>query len=269
MRNGTGTPPTRILSWNVNGLRAVLKKGFTGVLAEYAPDIVCLQETKLQAGTVPVEIAALQGYHAYYSFAERKGYSGVALLTRSAPAAVEHGFGIERFDSEGRILIARYEDFDLFCIYFPNGKMSRERLAYKMAFYDACLENAMERVKKGRHVIICGDVNTAHMERDLARPKQNEKVSGFLPEERAWIDRLIAAGFVDTFRLFSGAGGQYTWWDLKTRARERNVGWRIDYFFVDAGFAPRVRASTILADIGGSDHCPILLEIDGAPEGSA
>ncbi|KQC04184.1 MAG: exodeoxyribonuclease III [Methanoculleus sp. SDB] len=255
----------QILSWNVNGLRAVVKKGFADILARIQPDIVCIQETKLQENQIPGEIARLPGYRAYFSSAEKKGYSGVALFTRREPEEVSYGFGIDRFDTEGRILIARYPGFDLMNIYFPNGKMSRERLAYKMDFYEACRAEAVRRLRDGRHVIICGDVNTAHTEFDIARPKENEKRSGFLPEERAWIDSLLESGFVDTFRMFSPEGGQYTWWDLKTRARERNVGWRIDYFFVDASFSSRVRDSRILDTVMGSDHCPILLEVGEEP----
>ncbi|MBN1195282.1 MAG: exodeoxyribonuclease III [Methanomicrobiaceae archaeon] len=254
-----------IVSWNVNGLRAVLKKGSFAFIADTKPDILCIQETKAHADQVPSDMRELSGYRAYFSSAEKKGYSGVALFTRHEPEEVSYGFGIDRFDTEGRILIARYPDFDLMNIYFPNGKASKERLEYKMDFYEACRTEAVRRVRAGRHVIICGDVNTAHTELDIARPKENEKRSGFLPEERAWIDSLLASGFVDTFRIFSPDGGQYTWWDLKTRARERNVGWRIDYFFVDTSFSSRVRDSRILGTIMGSDHCPILLEVGEEP----
>jgi exodeoxyribonuclease-3 len=174
---------------------------------------------------------------------------------------VQRGFGIERFDSEGRSIIADYGDFILCNIYFPNGQMSPERLAYKLDFYESFLDYADRLQKSGRGVIVCGDVNTAHREIDLARPKENAKTSGFLPQERAWIDKLLSHGFVDTFRIFNTEPAQYTWWDLKSRARERNVGWRIDYFFVSAALQDRVRAAIILPQVMGSDHCPVGLEI--------
>jgi exodeoxyribonuclease-3 len=251
----------RLVSWNVNGLRAILKKGFLAYVVQEQPDILCIQETKLQEEQLPDEIARLPGYHTCFASAERKGYSGVGILSRTPPERVERGFGDPRFDGEGRILIAGYPAFDLYAIYFPNGKLSAERLRYKLDFYDACLDRMKRSLGEGREVVLCGDVNTAHRAIDLARPKQNERISGFLPEERAWIDRLLAEGFVDTFRMFSGEGGHYTWWDLKSRARERNVGWRIDYFFVSRGLAGSVVGSSIHPEVMGSDHCPVSLEL--------
>ena len=174
---------------------------------------------------------------------------------------VERAFGIEKFDSEGRILIAEYNEFTLINIYYPNGKQSKERLDYKMGFYEAFQKHANKLVKKGKNLIICGDVNTAHKEIDLARPKENEKVSGFLPEERAWIDRFLADGYHDTLRMFTDAGEIYTWWDQITRARDRNVGWRIDYFYVSDNFKKNVTNAFVLSDVMGSDHCPIGIEI--------
>ncbi len=220
----------RMLSWNVNGLRAVLGKGFVEWLKKEQPDVLCLQETKLAAGQIPESLTQLRGYQIFFAAGERPGYSGVALFTRRVPLSVRPGFGVERFDVEGRTQVADYGDFVLYNVYFPNGKASPERLRFKMEFYEAFLHHVKGVRAAGRQMVVCGDVNTAHKEIDLARPKENEKVSGFLPEEREWIDRFLAAGFVDTFRLFTSEGGHYSWWDYKSRARERNVGWRIDYF---------------------------------------
>ncbi len=251
----------RILSWNVNGLRAVHKKGFLDWFKEEQPDILCLQETKAQEEQLPDEVRNVEGYHSYFSSAVKKGYSGVAIYTKEKPKSVKKGFGIERFDSEGRILVAEYSDFTLINIYYPNGKARKERLIYKMDFYDAFLEFANKLKKKGKNLIICGDVNTAHKEIDLARPKPNEKVSGFLPEERAWMDKFFANGYLDTFRMFNQEPENYTWWDMISRARDRNVGWRIDYFFISESLKKKIKNAFILADVMGSDHCPIGIEI--------
>lgn len=253
----------KLISWNVNGIRAVYKKGFYQWFASEKPDILCLQETKATSDQFPDELQNVEGYSAYFAEAEKKGYSGVALYSKLKPEKIETGFGIQRFDTEGRILIAYYDAFVLYNIYFPNGKASKERLQYKMEFYDAFLEHAENLRKKGKSIVMCGDVNTAHTEIDLARPKENENVSGFLPEERAWIDKLIAQGYTDTFRLFIKDGGHYSWWDYKTKARERNIGWRIDYFFVSNDLVPKVKDAFILDKVEGSDHCPvgIILEV--------
>jgi exodeoxyribonuclease-3 len=251
----------RILSWNVNGIRAAYRKGFLDWFLKEKPDVLCLQEVKAAAEQLPPELREVAGYQTFSSSAERKGYSGVLLYSKEKPKSVKTGLGIERFDSEGRILIAEYPAFLVFNVYFPNGKASKERLRFKMDFYDAFLEYADTLKKKGKKLVICGDVNTAHQEMDLARPKENAKVSGFLPEERAWIDKFIAHGYVDTFRMFNRQPGQYTWWDLKTKARERDVGWRIDYFFVSDNLKKNVKSSFILSDVMGSDHCPIGIDV--------
>ncbi len=266
---GGESRPMRLMSWNVNGLRAVHKKGFLDWLAEAAPDVLCLQETKVSDGQVPDELLSVAGYSSYFSYPERKGYSGVALYSRTEPGSVALGFGVEEFDREGRTVVADYGDFVLLNSYFPNGRSSRDRLRYKMEFYDAFLEYARGLTAEGRHVVICGDVNTAHKEIDLARPKQNSRLSGFLPEERRWIDRLLQEGFVDTLRMFNDQPGQYTYWDTMTAARERNVGWRIDYFFVSGSLAPSVTGAGILPEVMGSDHCPIVLDITLGKPGSA
>jgi len=251
----------RLLSWNVNGLRAALKKGFLDWLQEERPDVLCLQETKATPEQLPDELKEAAGYRAYFAAAERKGYSGVGVYTRVEPLEVRDGFGVKRFDVEGRTQAVDYGDFLLFNVYFPNGKASEERLRYKMSFYRAFLKRVAGLKEEGRNVVICGDVNTAHREIDLAHPKENAKVSGFLPQERAWIDKLIARGFVDTFRMFCDEPEQYTWWDMRTRARERNVGWRLDYFFVNEEFAPNVKKAFILPEVTGSDHCPVGMEV--------
>lgn len=251
----------RLLCWNVNGLRAVHKKGFLDWMLDEQPDILAVQETKLQSDQLPQELRDVPGYRTYVSSAKRKGYSGVGLWSKAEPIEVKEGFGIKRFDVEGRTLMADYGDFVFFCVYFPNGGQSEERLQYKYDFYDAFLAFLNKLKKKRPNIIVCGDVNTAHKEIDLARPKQNEGNTGFLPDERAWIDRLLASGFHDSFRMFDDSPDNYTWWDYKTRARSRNVGWRIDYFFVSDALKPRVRSATIHADMLGSDHCPIGLTI--------
>ena len=252
----------RLISWNVNGIRAVHKKGlFLGWIEEERPDVLCLQETKAHESQLPEALTKVEGYSSWFSTPERKGYSGVALYTKEQPRSVSFGLGVERFDNEGRTVVADFDDFVLLGIYFPNGKRSAERLRYKMEFYDAFLDYVENLRREGRNVVVCGDVNTAHKEIDLARPKENEKISGFLPEERAWMDTFFDHGYVDTFRQFNQEPGNYSWWDQMTRARDRNVGWRIDYFFTDADFASNLTDSFILPDVMGSDHCPVGIEI--------
>jgi exodeoxyribonuclease-3 len=251
----------RILSWNVNGIRAAYKKGFLDWINKEKPDILCIQETKAQQEQLPDELINIEGYHSYFSSALRKGYSGVAIYTKPEPKSIKKGFGIEKFDSEGRILIAEYPEFILFNIYYPNGKASPERLHYKMEFYDAFLKYVDKLKKKGKNIIICGDVNTAHKEIDIARPKENEKISGFLPEEREWIDKFLSHGYLDTFRMFNQEPDNYTWWDQVTRARDRNVGWRIDYFYISENLKKKIKNAFIMPDVMGSDHCPIGIEI--------
>lgn len=251
-----------MISWNVNGIRAVHRKGAFDWFLQEQPDIFCVQETKAHPEQLVKDLLEIDGYSVYFSSAEKKGYSGVAIYTRQKPLMVKNGFGIERFDNEGRILIAEYEKFILFNIYYPNGKGSKERLQYKMDFYDAFLDYANQLKNEGRKIIVCGDVNTAHKEIDLARPKENEKTSGFLPEERAWIDSFLSHGYLDTFRIFSSAPDQYTWWDMKTRARDRNIGWRIDYFYVSEDLRDSVKAAYILPNVMGSDHCPIGIDVE-------
>jgi exodeoxyribonuclease-3 len=252
----------KLICWNVNGLRSILRKGFMAWFKGEGADIVCIQETKASEGQVPPGVRHVPGYHSYFtSPLEKKGYSGVGLFSKEEPASVRYGFGIKKFDGEGRTVIADYGKFVLMNIYFPNGKMSRERLDYKMAFYDAFLDYADGLKKEGRKIIICGDVNTAHTELDIARPRENSKYSGFLPEERAWMDTFEDHGFIDTYRVFEKEGGHYTYWDMRTGARERNVGWRIDYFYISDNLRKNLKSAFIEADVPGSDHCPIGIDI--------
>ncbi len=253
----------KILSWNVNGLRAVHKKGFIDWLKKESPDALCLQETKCLENQVPEEVAQLKGYSFDICPAEKKGYSGVATLSRLKPQRIDRGFDSPRFDSEGRVLVYAYPNFTLFNIYFPNGKKNAERLNFKMDFYNELLEVIEKYRARGEDkIIICGDVNTAHQDIDLARPKENRKVSGFLPQECAWINQLLDNGFIDTFREFEKGPSHYSWWDQLTRARERNVGWRIDYFFISKNLRPRLKKAFILPEVMGSDHCPVGIEIE-------
>ncbi len=257
----------RILSWNVNGLRAVAGKEviegarFPEFLLSDRPDICCLQETKVDAKSLPPDLGRIGEYFFYLNPAIRKGYSGTGLYTLREPVEISFGLGNQEFDQEGRTIIARFPDFLLYTIYFPNGGASEERLAFKLRFYDAFLDHIREQDARGERIIICGDVNTAHHPMDLARPKENEHVSGFLPIEREWMDRFVDAGFIDTFRIFESGGGQYSWWDYKTRARQRNVGWRIDYFFVNERMRQSVISSVIRGEVMGSDHCPVSIDI--------
>jgi exodeoxyribonuclease III len=247
----------RLLCWNVNGFRAIIKKGFFNWLDRESPDVLCLQETKTQLDQIETDLAGHKGYHTYWAYPERKGYSGVAVFTKEEPLGIKYDFGPGVIDMEGRVIIAEYPEFTLINSYFPNGKMSPERLRYKMDFYNAFLKYADSLKAGGKKLIICGDVNTAHREIDLARPKENSKISGFLPEERAWIDTFISRGYVDTFRHFCEEPGRYTWWDMKTGARQRNVGWRIDYFFISENLLQALTGAFIMPDVMGSDHCPI------------
>ena len=250
-----------LLSWNVNGIRAVYKKSFAEWFKEANPDILCIQETKAWEEQLGDEITKVPGYFSYWCQGEKKGYSGTAIYTKEKPISIERGFGVEEFDKEGRILIAEYEHFTLINIYYPNGKKDAVRLKYKMDFYEAFQKFVKKLRKKGKRLIICGDVNTAHKEIDLARPKPNEKVSGFLPEERAWIDRFLTDGYIDTLRMFNNNPEVYTWWDQVSKARDRNVGWRIDYFYISEDLKNNIINAFTLPDVMGSDHCPVGIEV--------
>jgi exodeoxyribonuclease-3 len=248
---------TKILCWNVNGIRAAVGRGFLEWLNREVPDILCLQETKAHPEQLDKSLREPSGYHVYWNQPERKGYGGVAIFTKAEPGAVHYSFASGGLDLEGRVIIAEYPGFVLLNVYFPNGKMSEERLKYKMDFYEAFLRFVDSLKASGSKLIICGDFNTAHKEIDLARPKENEHISGFLPIERAWMDKFVTHGYVDTFRHFIKEPHQYTWWDMKTKARERNVGWRIDYFFVTENLLPAVSSAFVMPEVMGSDHCPV------------
>lgn len=251
----------KLLCWNVNGIRAIQKKGFLDWFLQENADIVCLQETKAQKEQLEESLIAIPGYESFWCSATRKGYSGVATYAKRKPVSVGNGFGIPRFDEEGRVLITEYPQFLLYNIYFPNGKKDQTRLDYKMDFYESILGHWEELRKQGKSLVICGDYNTAHKEIDLARPKENENVSGFLKIEREWMDKLVMLGYVDSFRLFNQQPNQYTWWDMMTRARERNMGWRIDYFLVTEDLVPKVKNAWLCPEVMGSDHCPVGLEL--------
>lgn len=256
----------KLVSWNVNGLRAVLQKDFLASVRALDADVLALQETKLQEAQLTDAMRRIDGYAAYFAFAStKKGYSGVATYSRIEPQGVRTGMGIEPFDAEGRIIELDLNDFVFFNIYFPNGQMSEERLQYKLDFYDAFFAYAAALRSAGRSLVICGDFNTAHNAIDLKNPKANEKRSGFLRIERDWLDRIVADGYVDTFRTLHPDAVKYSWWSYRFRARERNTGWRIDYFFVTPDIMEKgwVKEAYIDNDIYGSDHCPVglILEI--------
>jgi exodeoxyribonuclease-3 len=274
----------KIISWNVNGLRANVKKGCFDWFLNESPDFYCIQETKSHPEQLEEGIRNPAGYHSYFDHSKgRKGYSGVAIYTKVKPEKVEYGLGIDDLDQEGRFLAVFYEGdsikdlnktndnvfkkaiidkFVLLTIYFPNGGGGPDRLSFKLKYYDAFLKYINKLHKKGYEIIFCGDVNTSHTEIDLARPKENSENTGFLPIERAWIDKVIDSGYTDTFRHFhKDEVGKYTYWDMKTFARDRNVGWRLDYFFVSEGILKLVTKAKILDEIMGSDHCPIELFI--------
>ena len=247
----------KIISWNVNGIRAAQKHGLLDWLHRESPDIFCVQETKARPEQLDNVLLSPQGYHTYWNYPERKGYSGVATFSKDEPVGVGYNLDTFQSNSEGRIILTEYEEFSLMNVYFPNGKKDEERLNYKMDFYEAFLEMVKPLIDRDEKIVVCGDVNTAHKEIDLAHPKTNENVSGFLPVEREWIDRFLEHGFIDAFRHFNNEPEQYTWWDVKSRARDRNIGWRIDYFYISKNLLPYLAEAFIMPDVTGSDHCPI------------
>ena len=249
----------KLISWNVNGLRACMGKGFPEFVAEAEPDLLCLQETKLQAGQLELE---LSGYRQYWNYAEKKGYSGTAVFSRQELLAVTYGLGQEEHDREGRLITLEFEDFFLVTVYTPNAQEKLARIDYRLRWEEAFREQLV-RLDGRKPVVICGDMNVAHQEIDLKNPGPNRGNAGFSDEERGAFGRLLEAGFTDTFRLLHpDATGAYSWWSYRFHAREKNAGWRIDYFLVSDRLAPRVRRADILAQVQGSDHCPVLLELD-------
>ena len=265
----------RIISWNVNGLRAIHKKDKWNQIFDLKPDIFCLQETKANPDQLPEEVRNPAGWVSHFDHPkEKKGYSGVAIYSKAGtgesnggdnfvPQKVQYEMGSPALDNEGRLIAAYYKDFVLINVYFPNGGGGPIRLQYKLDFYAEFLKFIQKTRKTHKNIIFCGDINTAHNEIDLARPKENEKNTGFLPVERAWLDQVVAAGYVDIFRhSFPTTANAYTYWDMKTFARDRNVGWRIDYFFCTSEVLPHIKEVGIMNDIFGSDHCPIYLDLD-------
>ena len=249
----------KFVSWNVNGLRAVVSKGFGDIFEGFGSDFFCLQEIKLQEGQIDLQF---DGYEAFYNYAERKGYSGTAIFARRKPLSVSRNIGVDRHDKEGRVLTLEYENFYLVNVYVPNSQNELARLDYRMDWETEFLAylKSLDAVKP---VIVCGDMNVAHEEIDLANPKTNRRNAGFTDEERSCMTRLLGAGFVDTFRhLHPEDKGAYSWWSYRGRAREKNVGWRIDYFLVSARLADRLKIAAIHPDVLGSDHCPVSIEID-------
>jgi len=252
----------KLISWNVNGIRAAEKKGFLDWLAATDADVVAVQETKAHPDQLSSALLNAPGYRSDWSAAERKGYSGTATYYRRTPLHVRRGFSDARFDHEGRVLIHEFEPFVFFNTYFPNGGRGPEWVAHKLAFYKKFLEVVQTYMQAGRAVVATGDFNTAYAEIDLARPKENTRTSGFLPEERQGLGEFFVAGLVDTFRYLHPHTVKYTWWDMVTRARQRNVGWRLDYFMVSPDLKEHIVAAEIYDEVMGSDHCPIGLTLE-------
>lgn len=248
----------KLISWNVNGVRSILKKGFLDFIKVYQPDILCLQETKMGKDEVIIE---LDGYHQFWNSAQKKGYSGTAVFTKIKPLHVQHGILLDHHDKEGRTITLEFDKFFLVNVYVPNSKRDLSRLEYRSKDWDVDFLNYLKNLELKKPVIFCGDLNVAHQEIDLTFPKANTKNHGFTPEERAGFDRFIKAGFIDTFREFEKEGGHYTWWSQFNRCRERNIGWRIDYFLISPALRPSLKKSYILSDVMGSDHCPVVIEM--------
>jgi len=256
----------KIFTWNVNGLRAALGKGLTDWVQAQSPDVLCLQEVR--AKREQIDGAALgeleAGFaHGTWNPGSRPGYSGVMTLAKQEPLEVHLEMGVPEFDLEGRLICTRHPAFLLYNIYFPNGGRDHSRVAYKLTFYERLLEICDDLHARGEEIILCGDFNTAHREIDLRNPKQNENNTGFLPEEREWIDRYLEHGFEDAYRSLYPDRVEYTWWTYRMNARARNVGWRLDYFLVSQGLMDRVRDVVVHDEVPGSDHCPVALLIDG------
>jgi exodeoxyribonuclease III len=254
----------KIISWNVNGIRAWHRKGNLEWFTKESPDIFCVQETKAEESQLPDEVKRPDGYYGYFDHSKgRKGYSGVVTFSKVQPDKVELGIGVSDLDQEGRSISLFFNKLVVINTYFPNGGGGPIRLDYKLKYYDAFLKYINKLNKKGYSIIFCGDINTAHNEIDLARPKENVKNTGFLPIERAWIDKVIKTGYIDAFRMkYPDKKDLYTYWDMKTFSRERNVGWRIDYFFVSPELKDKVKDTGIMEEVLGSDHCPIFLKVD-------
>lgn len=251
-----------IFSWNVNGIRAIQNKGFMKWFENHGGDIICLQETKAQPEQIEDSLKNISGFKSHWFSAQKKGYSSVALYSKIDPFNVKHGFDNPLYDCEGRVIIAEYEKFVLANVYFPNGGRGPERVKYKLDFYDELFFYLEKNYRDRKGVIVVGDFNTAHKEIDIAQPQKYARSTGFLPEEREWIDRLINLGYVDVFRKFNQQPNHYTYWDQVTFARDRNEGWRIDYFMVSNDIVDNVKEAKIFPEVLGSDHCPISITME-------
>jgi exodeoxyribonuclease-3 len=246
----------KLISWNVNGIRACVQKGFIDFFQQVDADIFCIQESKLQEGQIELP---LDGYYQYWNYAEKKGYSGTAVFTKKEPLSVTNGIGIEEHDTEGRVLTLEYPEFYMVTVYTPNAKEELQRLDYRMEWED-CFREYLLQLNQTKPVVVCGDLNVAHQEIDLKNPKTNRKSAGFTDEERSKFSMLLEAGFIDTFRhLYPDIIDAYSWWSYRFKAREKNTGWRIDYFLVSKDYVERVKDAAILPDVLGSDHCPVQL----------
>ena len=251
--------PVKMISWNVNGIRACVKKGFMDYFKDVDADVFCIQESKLQEGQIDLN---LPGYHQYWNYAQKKGYSGTALFSKKEPISVSYGLGIEEHDNEGRVITAEYEDYYVVTCYTPNSKTELERLDYRMVWDDA-FRNHLLALDEKKPVLFCGDLNVAHNEIDLKNPKTNRRSAGFTDEERGKMTELLGVGFIDTFRyLYPDAEGAYSWWSYLGKARDRNAGWRIDYWCVSERLKEKIKEAEIHSAILGSDHCPVMLEIE-------
>lgn len=251
----------KIISWNVNGIRAVEKKGFLPFVEKVNPDILCIQETKAHDHQLEENLLNIPGYSSYFHSGEKKGYSGTAVYYKTEPLAIRAGLSDPIFNNEGRTIIMEYPDFILYNVYFPNGQKDDERLQFKMNF-NRCIQNDVhDLLESGKNVIVCGDINIAHREIDLKNPKENSKRSGFLPEERAWVDDFLSIGMVDSWRIQHPDEIKYSWWSYRFNARDNNAGWRIDSFFVSENLMSQVDSTDILDNVMGSDHCPIVLTL--------
>ncbi|MCR9291599.1 MAG: exodeoxyribonuclease III [bacterium] len=251
----------RLVSWNVNGIRAAMDRGFRDFVQREQPEILCLQETKAEPAQVDLQWAEELGYQHFWNCAAKKGYSGTCIWSRTEPCKVRLGVDIEQHDQEGRVITATFEDFHLVNVYTPNAKRELLRLDYRQQ-WDADFLAYVRKLNRRKPVIFCGDLNCAHQEIDLANPKANRRNAGFTDEERAGLDAIQAAGFVDIFREYESGPGHYSWWTMRTNAREKNIGWRLDYFWVAKRLRPRITGARIRADIFGSDHCPVEIEMD-------
>ncbi|NQZ56702.1 MAG: exodeoxyribonuclease III [Lentisphaeraceae bacterium] len=251
----------KLISWNVNGIRAVEKKGFVEEMLSWDADVICLQETKAHKEQLSDNLLNIEGYKSWWHSGVKKGYSSTAIYSRLEPIAIHEGLGIEEFDNEGRVIIAEFEDFYIINCYFPNAQAEIKRIDYRLAFGDALIEQLNTRFADKTR-LICGDYNVCHKPIDLARPKQNEGKPGYSMEERQWMDKLIGIGYHDTFRMFNQEPDQYSWWSYRGGARGRNVGWRLDYFCVDSASKDKIVDAGIMQEVMGSDHCPVSIILE-------